>query len=532
MDNASGLVNVQDASNHGAAIIYGNNKNESAVDNYLDRVDRMRQQNARQQGLDQQQQSRDNAQILKEIGKVWSPYSQDVRKKYDEWQKLQGAALLSNDPKEKYDNQAAADMQMQDIITTVSIAEEQKRLSDITDRHIISNPEWFSQEEIDYHNKWKGRTDANSANERYEPILAKKQTKFGGILKAPGIKPLNFPTSKTAKIDGTDVKEYYDESRVTPQQLDDAYNAYSIVPDVKYAKSNFIDDQTKGGKSAAQADELFKNYLQQQWLSSMGITQAKKDDKGNIEYYYSEKLKYVGKENSPRSTTVGMDLNKYDYGYYNKSGNIELVRDDDGYIKPYYSGQTNDDFVEVAPSSIIPFVNGSEQAKDLGPATDKLRISVAKGIIENKDGSVWIDVNIEQPANGPYGFATHYGNKQIMIIDDKGKKTNAYNYASSLYHGAIKIANGKVVPDKGSAKLQGSRGFGEYDTPQAAPAPAAPAGGGQKKAAPAPAAPAGGGQKKAAPAPAAPAAPGSKPRRQVKVVNGKIVTVVNGKIVP
>ncbi len=35
-----------------------------------------------------------------------------------------------------------------------------------------------------------------------------------------------------------------------------------------------------------------------------------------------------------------------------------------------------------------------------------------------------------------------------------------------------------------------------------------------------------------APAPAAPAAPGSKPRRQVKVVNGKIVTVVNGKIVP
>jgi len=477
-ENISGLVNVQDASNHGAAVIYGNTSNKSAVDEYLDRVDKIKQQQAALLKQEQQQSSKDNAAILKEIGKVWSPYSQDVKKKYDDWQKLQSKAILSKDSKEKYDAQAQADMQMNDILTTVSISEEQKKLSEATDRLIINNPEWFTPEEIAYHVNWKGRTDANSANERYEPIMAKKQTRISQILKNPNIKPTYQPISIKNKIDGTDVMEYYDQAQITPQQLDDAYNAYAITPDIKYAKQTFVDEQIKAGKTADEASALFKQSVQQQWLNTTGAITPKLDKDGNVEYYYSRKLKYATKENNANSNASQVDISGYDYGHYNKAGNIELVKDEQGYNKPYYSGQTNEDFVEVAPTSIADLTATKGQKAQLQSlGTDRVKLSVAKGIIKKDDGSIWIDVNVEKPATGYMGTTEHLGNQELMIVDASGKKTNAYNFASNLYHGAIKLHNGKIVPDRASAKLQGSRNFGDYDKV----AQAAPAGGGTQR---------------------------------------------------
>lgn len=319
MTNYSGIVNKQDASNHGAAVIYGNNKNESAVDNYLDTIAvEAKAKQAENKALEQDA-ARANVNVLSQMDKAWSPHSENIHKQYEEWQKLQKQALQTRNPKEKYDLQAKADMQRAKIITTVNYSEEQKKTWQTEDVDMIKNFDNWDDEDIAAHKSYIGRTDVDPFNEPYIPSGRKMQRMLDDLKKVK-ISPTYTVENKKEKVEGKDYVAYYENATITQEQIDSGYNTFMSTPSSIKSKARFIATRTQQSIPYVNAEKEWEQNIKSQILANSGGGEQVVDANGKVRYVNRKKKGNVSEWGPGSTFNFGGDGN----GAVNKSGTIVM----------------------------------------------------------------------------------------------------------------------------------------------------------------------------------------------------------------
>lgn len=624
MTNYSGIVNKQDASDHGAAVIYGNGNNKSAVDNYLDTIAVEAKAKQAENKAIEQDAARANVNVLSQMDKAWSPHSQDIHNQYEEWQKLQKQALQTRNPKEKYDLQAKADMQRAKIITTVNYSEEQKKSWQTEDVDMIKNFDNWDDEDIAAHKSYIGRTDVDPFNEPYIPSGRKMQDRLLNDLKKVKISPTYTVENKKERVEGKDYDAYYENATITQEQIDSGYNTFMSTPSSIKSKARFIATRTQQSVPYANAEKEWEQNIKSQILANSGGGEQVVDANGKVSYVNRKKKGNVSEWGPSPTFNFGGDGN----GAVNKSGTIVMSvqakadgSEDISLSNTGIDGKTAD-FVAPSTKALIKTIatgitfdpRAKDQVEIVNPtytiSPDRKTITMSATVASTlqqtmirpeekklytitnvpilKDGdyvgegkAIWESLNIQQKfnitidENGVVSKTPNattrqtVGNKVAPKTAPKtapAPKTQAAP-ASNLradgtvkgkgYFGELKMQDGSnkvateisigvqfdgketeiptLVPTLTNAEinwlLKGNNPNDKSEIGNSIVNKAIDHAVDRRKKGLSPFKD-GGGQKKAAPAPAAPAAPGSRPRRQVKVVNGKIVTVVNGKIVP
>ncbi len=320
MTNYSGIVNKQDASNHGAAVIYGNNKNESAVDNYLDTIALEAKAKKAQEKVDEQDATRANVNVLSQIDKAWSPHSEDIHNQYTEWQKLQKQALQTKNPKEKYGLQAKADLQRAKIITTVNYSEEQKKTWQTEDVDMIKNFDLWDDEDIAAHKSYVGRTDVDPFNEPYIPSGRKMQDRLLNDLKKVKVSPTMTVEKTKEKVQGKDYDAYYEVGTITDESIENSYNTLMSTPSNIKAKARFIASRIQQSIPYADAEKEWKQNMKSQILANSGGGEQVVDANGKVSYVNRTKKGNVSEWGPSSTFNFGGDGN----GAVNKSGTIVM----------------------------------------------------------------------------------------------------------------------------------------------------------------------------------------------------------------
>jgi len=320
MTNYSGIVNKQDASDHGAAVIYGNGKNESAVDNYLDTIAvEAKAKKAENKALEQDA-ARANVNVLSQIDKAWSPHSQYIHKQYEDWQKLQKQALQSRNPKEKYDLQAKADLQRANIITTVSHSEEQKKVAEAEKLDQIKNYDNWDEQDITAHNNFVGRTDVDPFNEPYIPSGRRMQDRLLNDLKKAKVSPTYTVENKKEKVEGKDYDAYYEVATITEEGINNSYNTFMSTPSSIKNKARFITSRTQQSIPYADAEKEWEQNIKSQILANSGGGEQVVDANGKVSYVNRKKKGNVSEWGPSSTFNFGGDGN----GAVNKSGTIVM----------------------------------------------------------------------------------------------------------------------------------------------------------------------------------------------------------------
>lgn len=320
MTNYSGIVNKQDASDHGAAVIYGNGKNTSAVDNYLDTIAvEAKAKQAENKALEQDA-ARANVNVLSQIDKAWSPHSQYIHKQYEDWQKLQKQALQSRNPKEKYDLQAKADLQRANIITTVSHSEEQKKVAEAEKLDQIKNYDNWDEQDIIAHNNYVGRTDVDPFNEPYIPSGRKMQDRLLNDLKKAKVSPVYTVEKKKEKVEGKDYDAYYEVATIPEEGVNNSYNTFMSTPSNIKAKQRYIASRIQQSIPYVNAEKEWEQNIKSQILANSGGGEQVVDANGKVSYVNRKKKGNVS-EWGPSST---FNFGGAGGGAVNKSGTIMM----------------------------------------------------------------------------------------------------------------------------------------------------------------------------------------------------------------
>lgn len=320
MTNYSGIVNKQDASDHGAAVIYGNGNNKSAVDNYLDTIAVEAKVKQAENKAIEQDAARANVNVLSQIDKAWSPHSQYIHKQYEDWQKLQKQALQTRNPKEKYDLQAKADLQRAKIITTVNYSEEQKKTWQTEDVDMIKNFDNWDEEDIAAHKSYIGRTDVDPFNEPYIPSGRKMQDRLLNDLKKVKISPTYTVENKKERVEGKDYDAYYENATITQEQIDGSYNTFMSTPSSIKSKARFIATRTQQSIPYTDAEKEWEQNMKSQILANSGGGEQVVDANGKVSYVNRQKKGNVSEWGPSSTFNFGGDGN----GAVNKSGTIVM----------------------------------------------------------------------------------------------------------------------------------------------------------------------------------------------------------------
>lgn len=494
MTNYSGIVNKQDASNHGAAVIYGNNKNESAVDNYLDTIAvEAKAKQAENKALEQDA-ARANVNVLSQIDKAWSPHSQYIHKQYEDWQKLQKQALQSRNPKEKYDLQAKADLQRANIITTVSHSEEQKKVAEAAKIDQIKNYNDWDELDIQAHNAYVGRTDVDPFNEPYIPSGRGDENILNDLKKAK-VSPTLTVENKKEKVEGKDYDAYYKVSTITQEQVDNAYNTFMSTPRNIKGKARFIASRTRQSIPYADAEKEWAQNMKSQILANSGGGEQVVDANGKVSYVNREKKGNVSEWGPSSTFNFGGDGN----GAVNKSGTIVMS------VQPKADGSED---ISLSNTGI-----DGKTADFVAPTTKALIKTIAPGIAFEPRAKDQVDIisptyTISPDRKTITMSATVASTLQQTMIRPEEKKLYTITNVPILKDGKF-VGEGKAIweqldiqqkfnitidengvvsktPNATTRQTVGNKATAPNAAPKAAPktqaAPTpAPAGGGQKK---------------------------------------------------
>jgi len=387
-DNASGLVNAQDASGHGAAVIYPSSK-ISASDYFVTLNDRLGAEKRKRDDEHAKIMAAKDAAATKDFNaQGWTPFQSDINNHYKEWQQLAGQYQTEKDYNRKQLLKQAMDIKHQQTLNSVKTATENYDAYKEDQKSFIEGK--LSPEAQKNFLSWQTKTDAVAGKDFYTPSKVMAANKYNEANK-------DFIASIKLSETGDQVPQSdksikgWTAKGIDPIALKaQADNFVKTDPRIQEQRNILL----QSGKTPQEVDEAISKDLVNSGLAAYQVnpTDAPHYDKGlkksflitgKKETYKSppkETQKDKDKQYSGTSTTYGNA--DFMFGLV-KPATKEHVESHKG-INVDVTGKTQGNETEITINSKL---KGKNAIHDFGNANDVYDAKTLRPVdIENKNG--------------------------------------------------------------------------------------------------------------------------------------------------
>jgi len=274
-NNASGLVNAQDASGHGAAVIYPSSK-INASDYFTVLNDRLSAEGRKRADDHAKAMAKENAAVKSPNAQGWTPFQADINKGYQEWQQIAGQYQNEKDYGKRVQLKQAMDISQQHLLNSVKFsADNQAAWKQNYDQAIKGE---LNPEDTKYVMNWATKMDAKAGVDSYVPVQKKNEDKFyeaASKLKAGKIKTGNQSINADGSVSGWSadavdpiaMKKNYLYAVQTDPDMQDHRKAVMKVPIT-------APDGTQRLPTQAEVDEALATELLNDNLAKEGVDPA------------------------------------------------------------------------------------------------------------------------------------------------------------------------------------------------------------------------------------------------------------------